>query len=125
MQELSDPARWKDWYPGADTASFYYEAGTLKGLVLKEHPKLSLVIREQRENEVLANYNRSSSSQPILSTWRIYPETGFNHVTVQWYLDFHLRWYPWEKFASLVYDKFYGSMMDHALERLKTALESR
>ena len=125
MKELSNPVQWKAWYPGADTADFFYESGAVKGLVLKKHPWLALVISEIKENEILATYNRASGNQKILSTWRIFPETGFNHVTVQWYMDFHLRWYPWGKFASLVYDKFYGSMMDQALDQLKSAAESK
>ena len=124
MKELSDPVQWKVWYPGADTAGYFYESGVIKGLMIKKDPMLSLVITEAKENEVQAIYTRGNGDQKILSTWRIFPEIALNHVTVQWYMDFHIKWYPWEKFASLVYDKFYGSMIDKGLESLKSKSES-
>jgi hypothetical protein len=123
MNELRDPERWKDWYPGADSAEFFYQSGMIKGLVLKKKPFLSLVVNEIKESEVLTTYNKAASRKSILSTWRVFPETSFNHVTVQWYLDFHIQWYPWEKFSSLVYDRFYGSLMDQGLENLKKKAE--
>ena len=38
---------------------------------------------------------------------------------VQWYFDFHQRWYPWEKFASINLDKQWGPSMEKSLENLK------
>lgn len=45
-------------------------------------------------------------------------------LTVQWYVDFQLRWYPWEKFSSILYDKQLGPIMDESLRSLKTLAES-
>jgi hypothetical protein len=42
---------------------------------------------------------------------------------VQWYFDFHLRWYPWEKFSSIVFDKQLGPPMEKSLDNLKKLLE--
>lgn len=47
-----------------------------------------------------------------------------NHSTVQWYFDFHLRWYPWEKFQSIVYDQQFGPVMEHSLKNLKAITEN-
>ncbi len=123
MSALSDPAKWKEWYLGADTVSFFYEAGIVKGLILNNEPKLSLVISDVKENEVVAFYDRGSEKEKIISTWQVFPEININHVTVQWFMDFHLKWYPWEKFSSLLYDKLYGSQMDLGLANLKKKLE--
>ena len=38
---------------------------------------------------------------------------------VQYYFDFHQRWYPWEKFASINLDKQWGPSMEKSLENLK------
>jgi hypothetical protein len=46
------------------------------------------------------------------------------HHTVQWYFDFHLRWYPWEKLASLLLEKVYGTRMAQSLERLRAVAEN-
>jgi hypothetical protein len=45
-------------------------------------------------------------------------------VTVQWYFDFHFKWYPWEKFTSLVYDKQLGPVMEESLGQLKKVAEN-
>lgn len=43
---------------------------------------------------------------------------------VQWYFDFHLRWYPWEKFAAIIYDDRMGPGMENSLTQLKALLET-
>jgi hypothetical protein len=45
-------------------------------------------------------------------------------ITVQWYFDFYLKWEPWEKFSSIVYDKQLGPVMEESLIKLKTLTES-
>lgn len=44
-------------------------------------------------------------------------------TTLQWYFEFRLKWYPWEKFSSLVYDKQLGPQMEQSLLNLKLLLE--
>lgn len=43
---------------------------------------------------------------------------------VQWYFDFHLRWYPWEKFSSIIYDERMGPGMEKSLTQLKALVET-
>jgi hypothetical protein len=38
-------------------------------------------------------------------------------------MQFKLRWYPWEKFASLLFEKQYGTQMEAGLNKLKAYLE--
>lgn len=45
-------------------------------------------------------------------------------LTVQWWFDFHFRWYPWEKMGSLVYDKKLGPIMEESLAGLKQYVEN-
>ena len=45
-------------------------------------------------------------------------------LTVQWYLDFRFRWYPWEKFGSMVYDQKLGPLMEGSLTGLKHLMEN-
>jgi Polyketide cyclase / dehydrase and lipid transport len=45
-------------------------------------------------------------------------------LTVQWWFDFHFRWYPWEKMGSLVYDQQLGPVMEESLAGLKRWVES-
>ena len=42
---------------------------------------------------------------------------------VQWYFDFKLKWYPWERLGSMMNDKILGTMMENNLNKLKTLAE--
>ena len=47
-----------------------------------------------------------------------------NVTVVQWYFDFRLKWYPWEKFGSIIYDDRMGPAMEKSLAQLKTLVET-
>lgn len=46
-----------------------------------------------------------------------------NAEIVQWYFDFTVKWYPWEKFGSIVFDKELGPPMENSLDQLKKIVE--
>ena len=45
-------------------------------------------------------------------------------TTVQFYFDFYFRWYPWEKFSSLLYEREIGTVMEASLAKLKDISEN-
>lgn len=47
-----------------------------------------------------------------------------NVTVVQWYFDFSLKWYPWEKFGSIIFDKQFGPPMEKSLKNLKIQMEN-
>jgi hypothetical protein len=55
------------------------------------------------------------------ATYAVFPGKSF--TTVQWYFTCRFRWYPWEKFSSMVYDKQLGTPMEASLQNLKRLLE--
>jgi hypothetical protein len=121
MDELIDPTRWKDWYPAANTADLYFENGRLRGLILDDVKKRYIVIDEIKENEVTAAY--ILPNRRVKTGWQIIPSTRSNLVTVQWHMDFRLRWYPWEKFSSFMFERVYGPQLQQGLNNLKSFLE--
>lgn len=64
----------------------------------------------------------NSGDRIFNSSFALY-DTRPGTVTVQWYFDFDLGWYPWEKFASITYDKQTGPVMEESLARLKRLVE--
>jgi hypothetical protein len=54
--------------------------------------------------------------------FNLIPSTG-EMVIIQWYMDFPLKWYPWEKFGSLLFDKQIGPVMERSLEKFKKLAE--
>jgi hypothetical protein len=49
--------------------------------------------------------------------------SGPGNVVLQWYFDFHFRWYPWEKLGAMFYDKQLGPIMEKSLDDLKNYVE--
>lgn len=120
MSQIADAAKWKNWYPGADTSTPFFVEGKIKGITTKNRE--DLVITAINDSAVLTA-SMGTHSKKGGSGWNIFPGRNPNSFTVQWYMDFHLRWYPWEKFSSLLLEKRYGPMMEEGLARLKTLLE--
>ena len=120
MKQIADAANWKKWYPGADTATSYIVADKIKGIITDDGKGLK--ITEANDSAVLA-INVGPNSKRGESGWNIFGGSTPNTVTVQWYVDFHLHWYPWEKFSSLLLEKRYGPMMEQGLEKLKKLVE--
>lgn len=63
-----------------------------------------------------------TNAKPFRGSFLIVP-TDPGHTAVQWYFDFHFRWYPWEKMGAMFYDKQLGPMMEKSLENLKEYVE--
>lgn len=44
-------------------------------------------------------------------------------ITIQWQVQQKIKWYPWEKLASITKDEIWGAAMEKSLGNLKTLLE--
>jgi hypothetical protein len=116
MNQIGDAAKWKNWYPGADTSLFFFVEGKIKGITTEN--KQALV-----NDSAVLTMNPGLRSKRGESGWNVFPGRIPGSFTVQWYMDFHLKWYPWEKFSSLLLEKRYGPMMEQGLDKLKKLLE--
>jgi len=65
---------------------------------------------------------QQSGRKPVINCWQIYGTPTSDSLTLQWYMDFQLSWYPWEKFSSLFYERTYGAMMEQGLTNLRKQL---
>lgn len=110
LDQLSDSRNWQSWYPGMNS-----EDDSLKGLV--SETKITSVT----DSSVIAT--TTSGGRNFSNGWTIYPGMRPDSYTVQWYMDFKLRWYPWEKFSSLMFEKRYGNHMEAGLQKLQSILE--
>jgi hypothetical protein len=71
---------------------------------------------------IITSWNRNQN-ESITSGFRLID--GENSTTVQWYFDFKLKWYPWEKFGSIIFDKQLGPPMETSLTNLKKFMENK
>lgn len=121
MEQIAHAENWKNWYPGADSLQLLMIAGEPKGVIAANDSMQRLQIIEVNDSTVIA-INVGKGSKENKTGWKIM--SGGSTTSVQWYMDFKLRWYPWEKFASLLFDKQYGTPMEMGLGKLKKMLEN-
>lgn len=118
--EIGRASHWKNWFPGADSLAPYVVHADTTGLLINE--KQALLVTEVTDNSVLAAFTGPGAKRGT-SGWNILADPAGNFVTVQWYMDFRLRWYPWEKFSSMLLEKRYGPLMEKGLDQLKRYME--
>lgn len=63
-----------------------------------------------------------NKDRTLESSFRLEQSAGV--TVVQWFFDFRLKWYPWEKFSSITFDKQFGPLMERSLNNLKKELEN-
>ena len=110
LSRIKDTSTWNEWYPGFDTL---LSSGT------------RIIISGSTDSSVTAEFSNDKAKKSITSTWQIMTYGQVDSVTLQWYMHFKLRWYPWEKFGSLLYERSYGQHMEKALGNLKNALSEK
>jgi hypothetical protein len=116
MDQISNFQKWRNWYPSSapeDANSFHIVDN--KTLLADG---TTVTLEKTNKEEVVVNLH-TINKKDILSGWNLIKKGDADSATLQWYMDFHLRWYPWEKFSSIAYDKVYGMQMEKGLTNLK------
>ena len=123
MDQIKNLEEWKHWYPGFDSMdlSVQHQSGDRWQSVKTGGTTIS--ITDTSSNSVTALFS-NESRKPVLCTWQVITYGHTDSTTLQWYMDFKLHWYPWEKLASLLFEKKYGPPMEEGLARLKKHVES-
>ena len=114
---LSDLRHWKQWNGltnGATVANQQYSANTFTS------DELTVKLLEARADSITTEWQQKEG-RTISSGFNLH--TVDNTNVVQWYFDFQLKWYPWEKFGSIIFDKQLGPPMEQSLAELKKLLE--
>ena len=116
LGRIGDFNTWSEWNPflqRSDSASveIFEEGNAMK------YGKTIIRWKSKKQDEYIAEMV-SGNSRPVNSVWRTINYETSDSTTLQWYMDFNLRWYPWEKFSSLMLEKSYGPSMEKGLERL-------
>jgi hypothetical protein len=108
MELIKDTTRWKEWNPIYGSPS----------------PGLRTAFIQVTDTLVTTAL-RQDNKQPVINGWQMHSIPGADSLTLQWFMDFHLKWYPWKKFESLFFDKIYGKAMETGLARLKGIVEKQ
>ena len=109
---IIDTVQWKRWHPMFKNSS--------------EQSMQNIAVTPVSQNDSLIVKKTSGrSGRTVTNGWQIYTHQGTDSLTLQWYMDFNLQWYPWQKFGSLFYEATYGSMMQQGLADIKTIVETK
>ena len=76
----------------------------------------------QENDPTLVTELKQEGRKPVISGLQLYGGPTSDSLTLQWYMDFQLSWYPWQKFSSLFYEQTYGVMMERGLANFKKQL---
>lgn len=112
---ITNQEQWHRWHPAFQLQK--------KDSLLKQH---KIVIKPVRITDSLVTVNwQQGNKVPVLNSWQVHRFTAADSVTLQWYMDFNLKWYPWQKFSSLFYETTYGQMMERGLLQLRTIVQAK
>lgn len=117
LNQVRDLSQWKKWYPGFENVVLSDERVEAGRVVKATANGIRLNISESTDSSVVVLMQKGSS--PIISGWQINKDERNDSLALQGYMDFKLKWYPWEKFSSLMLDKSYGDLISRGLQGLK------
>lgn len=117
LREVSDLSKWKNWYPGFDSLELT-AAEIRDGRVVKATVK-NIQLQVTVATDTLVTVLMKKGEQPVSNNWKLIRYAHSDSLTVQNYMDFDFKWYPWERFSGLLLDRSYGRVMEDGLKRLK------
>lgn len=120
-QLVDDMNKWKEWNPFFSNlpAGTIHVSDTGAGKNASMEVAGTLVQWKEKKNDERIAVMQRRNGKPMINGWKCIKHPGSDSTTLQWYMDFKLRWYPWEKFSSLVFDKSYGTKMEQGLNNIK------
>ena len=116
---------WTNWIYGADSVQV-----TMTGMSKDGNPAVMLMggfeisIREKTDSTMVTVW-KSKENPMQLSRITILPRNKNNAATVNWTFEQALKWYPWERLSSMMFEKIFGIPMELGLEKLKAVCEKR
>ena len=117
---LHDLRKWKEWNEFVKQANVNKSKDSVTATLI---PTGGLEIRliSQPMDSILTEW-KQGNGKTFRSGFVLIPSQTI--TTVQWYFDFHLEWYPWQKMQSIIYDKEMGPFMENSLANLKRIVET-
>lgn len=121
---INNLAKWKYWYAEYDSSKVsvsFENAG--KGAMLTVN-KTTVTIKESLPAQIKAVW-QTGKGEPLPGEFNFISKDSAAYVTVQWHFTQKVKWYPWQKFASIASNKIIGPFMEKSLENLKREAEKR
>jgi hypothetical protein len=117
IAQLADLRQWKQWNIMANNSELGKEQFTETAITSEQ----MTITKKALVGDTLFTNWKQPNARVLNSGFSWYGKDG--QLVLQWYFDIKLRWYPWEKFGSIVFDKQLGPPMEKSLGNLKKLLE--
>lgn len=114
---INDFAKWKQWYPGFSQVTL--SNAQMDGNKVVAATVGGVSLQRLISNDSLVQVRLKKGAKPVLTSWKLIRHVGTDSLTLQNYMDFSFKWYPWEKFSSLLLERSYGAIMEQGLHNLK------
>ena len=119
--QIDNFQNWERWNPFVTDTSIKQKQISTDGSEMQIDGTL-VRWREKKPDLRIADMT-TEGHRAIESVWNTINYSSSDSITIQWYMNFKLRWYPWEKFSSLMLEKSYGPATEKGLTNLKRELE--
>ncbi len=119
MSYLTSIQQWSEWMDGMKQASVNISSPTQADLA-----GTKVLITSVTDSTVVSDWQTRNGSKQ-LSTVHVIGDSTQKTMIVQWQFEQKLKWYPWERFSSMMNDKILGTMMEKNLNNLKEKVEKR
>jgi hypothetical protein len=121
QQFVGQANQWRHWnkaIKSVDSVGSTLQVDTVNNTLSVEN----ITLRIKKESDSLFTITTSvAKEESMLSNIRIY--YGDSTHTLNWKWHFTTKWYPWERFKSIFYDKMFGAVLDSNLTALKKVVE--
>ena len=123
IKKIADLRQWKNWNDFLYDA--YGQRESVSWAMGKEdstqisRPYVTVDLLKVGQDTVMTGWKHGNKS--FLGNYILSDDHG--QTLVAWVLYFHVSWYPWEKLASMFYEKQLGPSMERSLVKLRNELE--
>ncbi|HET6999913.1 MAG TPA: hypothetical protein VFI33_01305 [Puia sp.] len=122
LNMISDLRTWKSWNEFVNSPDSKNIPGTKPDSIWADHLRIgdneiSLLVADPEHVNTLFTHGNQ------MFTGRFIIDAKNRPAIVIWTLNFKVKWYPWEKLASMFYDKQLGPLMEKSLVQLRNELE--
>jgi hypothetical protein len=131
---LSDVKEWNQWLPWitADSGAIVQLSPitNAKGSYFKwkgmQHKNAGFITIQELKPQLIELFYQIEEMNDAEGGFRIYASDSTNQRTeVLWFMEYKLKWYPWERFYGIFIDPVVGTSFEQGLSNLKVKLEAK
>ncbi|HKG68295.1 MAG TPA: SRPBCC family protein [Segetibacter sp.] len=121
---INNILKWKSWYANYDSSLVSLSSATVGRNSSLTMDKTTVTIKEALPDKIKAVW-QTGKNKPVAGEFNFITKDSSSFMTLQWNFTQKVKWYPWQKFASILSDKTLGPFMEKSLENLKKEAEKQ